>query len=108
MSAHSKLPWRMVGRNPVLVVSGAEHVVARMMSTEQRDMWADMEANAAFLVNAANSVDALREALQAMVTMWERDHAGTFVVRFEDSEVYDAARAALALAAPEAATERRA
>lgn len=50
------------------------------------------KANAAFIVQAVNSFEAMREALKAMVDRWEPDCIGT------DRRMYDNAVAALALA----------
>lgn len=105
MSAHSKLPLRYidapkVGDFRILDANGTQVAATYMRGPSD-------EADAAFLVLAANNFDALREALQRILSLYRPNHHGqTCGIHFPDGEcdcLFGEARAILAATAPASA-----
>ncbi len=94
-ATHTKTPWR-IGRNGAdyCVFAGDEKFIADCDRSDDMDGSPEDIANAAFIVRAANSHDALVEALKKTVSVV----TGDIMSKSGLIDALESARAALALA----------
>lgn len=76
MSEHSKLPWEVSGDLGQLVTRANGNIIVTACGTNEHTAFDTAQANAAFIVQACNNFDALRKALERMLSLYRPNHHG--------------------------------